>query len=87
MISLQEARRIIAGALSPLPAEPVPLERAKGRVLAEPVLADAFYPSGDRATMDGYVVRGDALPGEFSVAGEIPAGAVPERALQAQRAG
>ncbi len=86
MISLQEARRIIAGALSPLSAEPVPLERAKGRVLAEPVLADAFYPSGDRATMDGYVVRGDALPGEFSVAGEIPAGAVPERALQASEA-
>ena len=31
--------------------------------------------------MDGYVIRGDALPGEFQVAGEIQAGADPDRKL------
>jgi molybdopterin biosynthesis enzyme len=32
--------------------------------------------------MDGYVVREDALPGSFFVAGEIPAGAIPGQVLQ-----
>ena len=72
---------MIAGMLRPLPAAPVALAAAPGRVLAAPVLADAAYPSGDRATMDGYVIRGDALPGEFQVAGEIQAGADPDREL------
>ena len=67
--------------LRPLPSAPVALAASRGRVLAAPVLADAAYPSGDRATMDGYVIRGDALPGEFQVAGEIQAGADPDRKL------
>lgn len=82
MISLEEARRIIADAVRPLPAEFLDLEGAKGRVLSEPVAADASYPSGDRSMMDGYVLRADAVPGEFTVCGEIQAGAVPDRALQ-----
>ncbi len=82
MISLLEARRIITAALSPLPTATSPLAEARGRVLAEAVLADAFYPSGDRSTMDGYVFRADAEPGEFRVVGEIPAGAVPGHVLQ-----
>ena len=72
---------MIAGVLRPLPSAPVALAASRGRVLAAPVLADAAYPSGDRATMDGYVIRGDALPGEFQVAGEIQAGADPDRKL------
>jgi molybdopterin biosynthesis enzyme len=31
--------------------------------------------------MDGYVVRGDAEPGEFAVTGEIQAGAIPKAPL------
>ena len=81
MISLSEARRIITESLAPLHAAPVPLAAARGCVLAGPVLADAWYPSGDRATMDGYVVGAGEIPGEFSVTGEIQAGAIPDRAL------
>ena len=81
MISLREARRLIAELVTPRAAVSTPLAAAHGRVLAEPVLADAFYPSGDRATMDGYVIAADAPPGAFRVVGEIPAGYVPERAL------
>jgi molybdopterin molybdotransferase len=81
MISLQEARRIITESLSPLPAKELPLAEALGSVLAAPVLADAWYPSGDRATMDGYVVRSGQEPGEFTVTGEIQAGAIPDRVL------
>jgi molybdopterin molybdotransferase len=81
MISLEDARRIISGAIAPLPPLCVALSEARGRVLASPVAADAFYPSGDRSMMDGYVVRDDAEPGEFQVVGEIQAGAIPGQAL------
>lgn len=64
----------------------VPLYSAYGRVLAKPLVADTHYPSADRATMDGYVVRADAAPGSFRVVGEIPAGAVPKGSLQAGEA-
>ncbi len=82
MISLTEARRIITESVTPLPAGPLPLAAAQGRVLAEDVVADAFYPSGDRSMMDGYALRGDASPGDFHVVTEIQAGEVPRQALQ-----
>lgn len=81
MILLEDARRIISGAIAPLPPIAAPLAEARGRVLAAPVAADAYYPSGDRSMMDGYVVRDDAEPGEFHVAGEIQAGAIPGQPL------
>ncbi len=82
MISLTEARRLIAAGIPPRPAVPMPLNAARGLVLAEPVLADAFYPSGDRSQMDGYAVRADAEPGAFRLVGEIAAGTLLDRALQ-----
>lgn len=81
MISLTEARRIITESVQPLPAHSIPLATALGRVLAEDVLADAFYPSGDRSMMDGYAVPQDAAPGAFRVTGEIQAGEVPRQSL------
>ncbi|MCW1911999.1 molybdopterin molybdotransferase MoeA [Luteolibacter sp. GHJ8] len=86
MISLEEARRIIAQAVPKLGTVAVPLAEARGRLLAEDVRADAWYPSGDRATMDGYVLRADAEPGEFKITGEIQAGAVPTEDLAAGEA-
>lgn len=81
MISLTEARRIITESVQPLHVCSIPLAAAQGRVLAANVAADAYYPSGDRSMMDGYVVRGDAEPGEFRVAGEIQAGSIPRQPL------
>ena len=45
------------GGLVPLPAEPVPLEAAKGRVTAGPVWARISSPHYDSAAMDGVAVR------------------------------
>ena len=42
-----------------------PLSDASGGVLADPVLSDGDYPSGDRSTMDGYVIRADEAPGQL----------------------
>ena len=82
MLTLAEAQRVILQHVQPRASLPTPLAAAHGRVLAAVVQADAAYPSGDRSMMDGYVLRADAVPGEFRVAGEIAAGAVPDRALQ-----
>jgi molybdopterin molybdotransferase len=42
--------------LQALPAEPVPLAEAAGRVLAAPIVSTVDVPGFDRATMDGYAL-------------------------------
>ncbi len=81
MISLEDARQLICSHVAPLPGELANLAEAGGRVLDEAILADEAYPSGDRSTMDGYVIGGDELPGKFSVIGEVAAGATPGKSL------
>jgi putative molybdopterin biosynthesis protein len=70
--------------LSPAP-ERVPLEDARGRVLAERIDAAIDVPGFDRASMDGYAVRArdtfgadEADPAELDLVGAVHAGATPE---------
>ncbi|SDB70780.1 molybdopterin molybdotransferase MoeA [Belnapia rosea] len=76
MISVEEARARIIGALAATPAETVPLPAAWGRVLARPVLARLTQPPADVSAMDGYAVRAeDAAAGTWlAVIGAAPAG-------------
>ncbi len=46
-----------ANALTPMPSEAVRLERARGRVTAEPIWAKVSSPYYDSAAMDGIAVR------------------------------
>lgn len=78
MIRFDEAREVILGAVEPLPAESVPLAEARGRVLAEDVVADADLVPYSRSAMDGYALRaadiGAAAPGhpiKLPVAGKV----------------
>jgi len=57
LISVDEAKDAIWNALSPLPAETIPLETASGRVLAAPVIAGMSQPPFNASAMDGYAVR------------------------------
>lgn len=82
MISLTAARQLITENIRPTNATQVLLAEAQEHVLAQSVLADAFYPSGDRSQMDGYVFRDDAAPGEFRVTGEVAAGGEPTGELK-----
>jgi molybdopterin molybdotransferase len=76
MISVEEARARILGALAPTPAETVPLPAAWGRVLARPVLSRVTQPPADVSAMDGYAVRAeDAREAvRLQVIGAAPAG-------------
>ena len=69
--------------LAPEP-ETVPLDEARGRVLAERIDAAIDVPGFDRASMDGYAVRArdtfgadEADPAELELVGAVHAGATP----------
>lgn len=57
MISFDESLAIVIAAVKPLTAEPVALDAAHGRVLAEPCLAQVDAPRSDISIMDGYALR------------------------------
>lgn len=62
-ISFEEARTIVArvAAGHRLPAEPRPLARAHGHVLARDLVAPIALPPFDNSAMDGYAVRSTDL--------------------------
>ena len=63
LIPIAEARSRVLEAVRPLPAEPVPLAEALGRVLAEDVESTISVPPFDSSAMDGYARdRGPARP-------------------------
>jgi molybdopterin molybdotransferase len=85
LISIEEARERVLEAVARLPAEPVPLSGALGRVLAEEVVAGLDVPPFRNSAMDGYaVVAGTAA--ELPVVGESRAGRPFEGALEAGQA-
>jgi len=87
VLSFEDARRLVeqqAAGIKPGETEVVDLLAARGRVLADPVVADRDLPPFPRSTRDGYAVRSADLtkvPRTLDVIGEIKAGERPERIL------
>jgi molybdopterin molybdotransferase len=80
LLSVEAALAIVRDHARPLPARPVSLISAVGRVLAQDVVADADSPPFTKALMDGYALRaGDT--GERAVIEEILAGMVPRKSV------
>jgi molybdopterin molybdotransferase len=77
LLSVDDAlARVVAG-LAPLDAERVPLDRARGRRLAEDLAAGLTQPPFDASAMDGYAVRAEdvaSLPATLRLIGEAAAG-------------
>jgi molybdopterin molybdotransferase len=88
LIEIEEARRLVVGRASPLPAELVPLREALDRVLAVEVSSADPVPGFDNSAMDGFAVRaadtaaasGDA-PVTLDVVDESRAGRPAERSV------
>jgi molybdopterin molybdotransferase len=77
MIGFDEAVGLVCRAAKPIASELVPIERAAGRVTAEPVTARIDSPRTDVSAMDGYAVREAdlaAFPARIAVVGESFAG-------------
>jgi molybdopterin molybdotransferase len=73
LIAIDEARRRVLEAVRPLPAEPVDLASALGRVLAEELASPLDVPPFESSAMDGYAVAAGPAA-ELPVAGESRAG-------------
>lgn len=89
VVSFEEARHIVEEHAAAVLAargdlgatEIVELLAARGRVLAEPILADRDFPPFARATRDGYAVRTadvEQVPARLEVIAEIKAGDWPQ---------
>lgn len=80
MLTIDEARALLAAQVEPLNPIQVPLQEALGSRLAAPAVADVDLPFADLSAMDGYAVRATDLEAgvPLPVAFEIPAGVVPE---------
>jgi molybdopterin molybdotransferase len=80
VVSFEEARHIVeqrAAMVCATEVESVDLLAARGRVLAEALLADRDFPPFPRATRDGYAVRAadvQDVPARLQVIGEVRAG-------------
>ncbi len=77
MISVAEAIAIIKQQTRQIQFERVALADARGRFLAEDIIADSDLPPFNRAQMDGYAVRSSDLthlPARLRLAGESAAG-------------
>ena len=89
LISITEAQRRVLERVRPLEAERVPIERAAGRVLAEPAAALVDLPPFPSSAMDGYTLRAadtEQAPVTLPVVARIPAGAPAGRSLGAGEA-
>jgi molybdopterin molybdotransferase len=84
LISVADAQRIVLEHAKQLDPERVPIERAAGRVLAEPVAALVDLPPFANSAMDGFALRSAdtaAAPLRLPVVAEIAAGSPAERPL------
>jgi putative molybdopterin biosynthesis protein len=82
LIPLEEAKSIVLDHAPRTVEEAVPLERARGAVLAEKIISAVDVPGFSRASMDGYAVHAaDTLesredrPVRLRLAGSVPMGA------------
>jgi molybdopterin molybdotransferase len=73
-LSIAQARRLIAAAVTPLSAEPVHVTEARGRALAEDIHAGGDVPPFANSAMDGFAVTSGPPGRTLPVVGESRAG-------------
>jgi molybdopterin molybdotransferase len=78
LLSVAEALARVIEGLEPLDMERVPLDQARGRILARDLVARMTQPPFDASAMDGYAIRAAdiaKLPAKLKLIGESAAGA------------
>ncbi|MCG8469846.1 MAG: molybdopterin molybdotransferase MoeA [Gemmatimonadetes bacterium] len=88
-VSFEEAYAAVLSRVTRLGVERVPLDRARGRALAERVDARVAHPPWDNSAMDGFAVRASEVRGAtreepvlLPISGDVPAGSFPEGPLE-----
>ncbi len=83
MIRIEEAYRLVTGAVEPMGTETVGIMDSLHRVLAEDVVSDVDMPPFDKSAMDGYACRVADLGLPLNIIETIPAGKAPEKKISA----
>ena len=92
MTPLEDAQEFVLASCPPKPPITMRREQADGLVLAAPVVSTEVVPPFDNTAVDGYAVRSADVataadePVDLIVAGEIAAGAAPDRSVRAGEA-
>ncbi len=84
MIGIEEATEIVLSKIRDWGVEDLPLEKAFGRLLREPLIADRDFPPYTRVTMDGIAIAYSAFASgqrQFPIEGLQAAGS-PQKTLQ-----
>ncbi len=76
MLSVEQASTTVAERIQRLPTEMVSLQEARGRFLAENIVATRFLPPFDNSAMDGFAVRSAELPATLPIVAKVAAGQV-----------
>ncbi len=86
---LDEARKVVLEATTPLGLEKIPILDALGRVLGEDIIAERDNPPWDNSAMDGFAVRWEDIKQEHAIAKpvtlkvieDVPAGKTPTQTV------
>jgi molybdopterin molybdotransferase len=81
LLAMEDALALVLERARPLASEPVALDLAAGRYLAEAARSAVDLPPFRSSAMDGYAVRAADAPGTLSVVGRVAAGRPVTRAL------
>jgi len=81
MIRIEEAYKLVTGAVEPMGTETVDIKESLHRVLTEDIVSDVDMPPFDKSAMDGYACRKEDLNKPMTVIETIPAGKAPEKAV------
>ncbi len=83
MIPFDDAFDIIAAHTLNVGVEPLCIQNAVGRILAQDVSADIDFPPFDKSAMDGYAGRAEDIFQSMELLETIPAGSLPTKIVGA----
>lgn len=86
LLPVEDAQARLLALRGPLAPENVDFSQSIGRYLSQAIIATRDQPAAALSAMDGYAIRFADLPGPWTIAGEIPAGASPAQPLAPGRA-
>jgi len=83
MIRIQEAYKLVTGAVEPMGTENVDIKECLHRILAEDIVSDVDMPPFNKSAMDGYACKTEDLDKPMIIIETIPAGKAPEKTVEA----
>ena len=83
MIPFDDAFEIVSAHTLDVGVEPLSIQHAVGRILAQDVAADMDFPPFDKSAMDGYACRAEDIFQPLAILETIPAGTLPTQTIGA----